>query len=99
MNLAFMILVILSLATPAVGQPAAIDRNYEAEKVAEISNAKLQLATQPGWTAVQEMTEAGEALRHLKEAKTTEQRRKIAAELEMAIMRLKIAAGTGSTNR
>jgi hypothetical protein len=95
MILKSMALAILLLATPALAQPMAIDRNYEAEKAAEISTAKLQLATQPGSAAVQELTEAENTLRRLKDAKATDQRRKIAAELEMAITRLKIAAGAG----
>ncbi len=80
-------------------QPAAVDSNYEAEKAAEISTAKLQLATQPGSTAVQELNEAEDTLRRLKAAKPADQRRRIAAELEMAIIRLKIAAGAGVTQR
>jgi hypothetical protein len=85
----------------AVGVPQAqsgsIDQRYEAEKAAEIANAKLQLATQPGSAAVQELTEAENTLRRLKAAKLADQRRKIAAELEMAITRLKIATGAGTT--
>jgi hypothetical protein len=99
MKLKSLALAILLLAAPALAQPAVVDRNYEAEKAAEISTAKLQLATQPGSTAVQELNEAENTLRRLKEAKTTDQRRKIAAELEMAITRLKIAAGAGATQR
>ncbi|WP_096700806.1 hypothetical protein [Magnetospirillum sp. 15-1] len=95
MTLKSLTLAILLLATPALAQPMAIDRNYEAEKAAEISTAKLQLATQPGSTAVQELNEAESTLRRLKDTKAADQRRKIAAELEMAITRLKIAAGAG----
>ncbi|WP_068493954.1 hypothetical protein [Paramagnetospirillum marisnigri] len=91
------VLAMLLVAVPALAQPMAVDKNYEAEKAAEISNAKLQLATQPGSAAVQELNEAEETLRRLKAAKLAEQRRKIAAELEMAITRLKIAAsGSGA---
>jgi len=96
MTLKSLTLAILLLATPALAQPTAIDKNYEAEKASEISTAKLQLATQPGSTAVQELNEAGNTLRRLKETKAVDQRRKLAAELEMAITRLKIAAGAGS---
>ena len=95
MKLTSLVLAALLLAAPALAQPVSIDRNYEAEKAAEISNAKLQLATQPGSTAVQELNEAESTLRRLKEAKATDQRRKLAAELDMAITRLKIAAGAG----
>jgi len=95
MTLKSLALAALLLAAPslALAQPVTIDRNYEAEKTAEISNAKLQLATQPGSTAIQELNEAENTLRRLKETKPADQRRKIAAELEMAITRLKIAAG------
>ncbi len=96
MKLKSLVLAVLLLSSPAMAQPAVIDRNYEAEKVAEISTAKLQLATQTGSTAVQELNEAEETLRRLKATKAADQRRKIAAELEMAITRLKIAAGVGS---
>jgi hypothetical protein len=86
---------LLMIAVPALAQPIVIDRSYEAEKASEISTARLQLATQPGSTAIQELNEAESALRRLKETKVADQRRKIAAELEMAITRLKIAAGAG----
>ena len=99
MKLKSLVLAALLLAAPALAQPGPIDRNYEAEKAAEISNAKLQLATQPGSTAIQELNEAEETLRRLKETKPADQRRKIAAELEMSITRLKIAAGAGTSSR
>lgn len=57
-----MLLAVLLAAAPALAQSAAIDRAYEAEKTAEISTAKLQLATQPGSTAVQELNEAEDTL-------------------------------------
>jgi hypothetical protein len=84
---------LLLAAGTALAQHSAIDQNYEAEKAAEISTAKLQLATQPGSTAISELNEAESTLRRLKDTKVPDQRRKIAAELEMAITRLKIAAG------
>lgn len=93
-----MLLAAMLAAAPALAQPAAIDRAYEAQKTAEISTAKLQLATQPGSTAVQELNEAEDTLRRLKATKLADQRRKIAAELEMAIARLKIAAGAGASS-
>jgi hypothetical protein len=95
MKMKSLVLAVLLLATPALAQPTAIDRNYEAEKAAEISTAKLQLATQPGSMAVQELNEAENTLRRLKETKPADQRRKLAAELELAITRLKIAASAG----
>ena len=48
---------------------------------------------------MQELNEAEDTLRRLKATKPADQRRKIAAELEMAITRLKIAAGAGSMQR
>ncbi len=84
----------LALASAAMAQGnAPIDKAYEDGKAAEISSVKLRLATQPAVTAIQELNEAEDTLRRLKEAKASEQRRKIAAELEMAITRLKMAAG------
>lgn len=94
-----MLLAAMLAAAPALAQSTAIDRAYEAEKAAEISTAKLQLATQPGSTAVQELNEAENTLRRLKATKPADQRRKLAAELEMAITRLKIAAGSGASQR
>ncbi|WP_041633618.1 hypothetical protein [Magnetospirillum gryphiswaldense] len=90
----------LALAPAAMAQGnGPIDNAYESSKAAELESVKLQLATQPGSTAVQELNEAEITLRRLKETKATDQRRKIAAELEMAITRLKIAAGAGSMQR
>jgi len=83
----------------ALAQPATIGQAYEAEKAAEISTAKLQLATQSGSAAIQELNDAESALRRLGQARTAEQHRSVAAELEMAITRLKLAAGTGSGQR
>lgn len=85
------ILMLLSVGT-AFAQPASIDRDYEAQKASEISTARLQLATQPGSAAIQELHEAEDTLRRLKGTKAPDQRRKIAAELELAIAHLKIAA-------
>ena len=98
-KLSAMLLAALLAVAPALAQSKSIDRAYEAEKAAEISTAKLQLATQPGSAAVQELNEAEDTLRRLKATKPADQRRKIAAELEMAITRLKIAAGAGSMQR
>jgi hypothetical protein len=95
-NLLAMLLAAMLVAVPAMAQSKAIDQNYEAEKAAEISNAKLQLATQPGSAAVQELNEAEDTLRRLKSTNGAEMRRKIAAELEMAITRLKVAADAGA---
>lgn len=89
----------LALAPAAMAQGnAPIDRAYEDGKAAEISAVKLQLATRPAALAIQELNEAENALRRLKEAKAADQRRKIAAELEMAITRLKIAANGASAS-
>lgn len=89
----------LALAPAAMAQGIApIDKAYEDGKAAEISSVKLRLATRPAVAAIQELNEAEDSLRRLKEAKSTDQRRKIAAELEMAITRLKIAANGASTS-
>lgn len=85
-----MLFAILTSAAPA--QPLVVDKTYEAQKEAEIATARLQLATQPGSAAIQELNDVEDALRRLKIAKTPDQRTKIAAELEAAITRLKIAA-------
>ena len=85
--------------SPALAQSNAVDRNYEAEKAAKISSVKLQLATQRGSVAVQELNETKDTFRRFKAAKTVDARQKLAAELEMAISRLKIATSAGSTQR
>jgi len=84
--------VLLLASGPVLAQPATIDKSYEAQKESEIATARLQLATQPGSTAIQEISEAETALRRLKSTTAPDLRRKIAAELEMSITRLKIAA-------
>ena len=86
------LLVTMLLAFPVLAQTGSINKDYEAGKTAEIASIKLQLATQPGAAAVQELNEAEYILRRLKETKAVEDRRNIAAELELAISRLKIAA-------
>ncbi|ARJ64205.1 hypothetical protein WV31_00035 [Magnetospirillum sp. ME-1] len=88
-----MVAAMLSPASIALAQSGPIDKAYEDGKAAEISSVKLRLATQSATVAVQELNEAEGSLRRLKEAKASDLRRKIAAELEMAITRLKIAAG------
>jgi hypothetical protein len=87
------------LAFVAQAQTSPIDKNYETNKTAELSTIKLQLATQPGSTAVQELNEAEYILRRLKETKGAEDRRRIAAELELTVSRLKIAANGGASSR
>lgn len=98
MKLKSLVLAVLLLAAPALAQPAAIDKTYEASKAAEISSVKLQLATQPGSAAVQELGEAEQTLRRLQETKAPALRAKIATELEMAITRLKITANSGAAS-
>jgi hypothetical protein len=102
MTFSRIVLVLLAglvLTASALAQTVAIDSSYEAQKEAEIATARLQLAIQPGSAAVQELGEAESALRRLKETKAADLRRKIAAELEMAITRLKIAASAGNSAR
>lgn len=83
----------LSLASPALAQGTGpIDRDYEAAKAAELASVKLQLATRPGATAAAELTEAEDALRRLREARSADERRKLASQLDMALARLHIVA-------
>lgn len=98
MTKAALMIIALCLATPQVQAQAitrSIDKSYEAQKESEIATARLQLATQPGSTAIQELAEAETALRRLQATKAADQRAKIAAELDSAIIRLKIAANPG----
>ena len=98
-KLTALLVAIMVSASPALAQSSPIDRSYEAGKSAEISAIKLQLATQPGSAAVQELNEAEDTLRRLRATKPAETRRKLAAELEMAMSRLKIAASSGAPQR
>ncbi|MBI3446414.1 MAG: hypothetical protein HY055_13920 [Magnetospirillum sp.] len=76
----------------ALAQSGPIDKAYEDGKAAEISAARLRLATRPAATGVQELNEAEGLLRHLKAAVDIKARRKIATELELAVTRLNILA-------
>jgi len=75
-----------------LAQTGTVDKAYEDGKAAEISSARLRLATRPAAAGIQELNEAEEALRRLKAAKDAETRRKIAAELDLAVTRLTIVA-------
>lgn len=93
-----LLVIALCLAATQVQAQAmtrSIDKSYEAQKEAEIATARLQLATQPGSTAMGELAEAETALRRLQSTKAADQRAKIATELDAAIVRLKIAANSG----
>jgi hypothetical protein len=57
------------LIPPALAQLVTIDKSYEAQKESEIATARLQLATQPGSAAAQELGEADALMRRLKAAK------------------------------
>jgi len=94
---ALLAMTLLAFAVQAQTYP--IDKSYEANMTSELTTIKLQLATQSGSTAVQELNEAESILRRLKETKVGEDRRQIAAELELALSRLKIAANGGVSNR
>jgi hypothetical protein len=83
--------LILSPVVMAQGN-GPIDKAYESSKSAELESVKLQLATSSNLTALAELTEAESALRRLKESKAPDQRRKIAAELESALTRLRLEA-------
>ena len=84
---------------PALAQSGPIDKAYEDGKAAEISSARLRLATRPAAAGVQELNEAEGTLRRLKAAKDAETRRKIAAELDMAVTRLNIVANGADERR
>lgn len=91
---------LLLLAPAALAQGGApVDKTYEASKSAELESVKLQLATSSSPTALAELTEAETALRHLKEAKAPDQRRKIATQLEMALTRLRLEADAAGLKR
>lgn len=86
--------------TAAIAQPVSIDKNYEDAKAIEISGARVRLATRPASTGVQELNEAETLLRQLKSARNAETRRKLAAELELAVTRLNLVAnGAGEAGR
>jgi len=82
----------LASTAVALAQTGTVDKAYEDGKAAEISSARLRLATRPAAAGIQELNEAEEALRRLKAAKDAETRRKIAAELDLAVTRLTIVA-------
>lgn len=90
----------LALAPAAMAQGnAPIDKTYESSKAAELESVKLQLATSSSPTALAEQIEAESALRRLKEAKAPDLRRRIAAELESALIRLRLEADSTSLRR
>ncbi len=86
-------MAVFLLAASSVGalaQPVSIDKGYEDAKSAEISAARLRLATRPAATGVQVLNEAESLLRQLKATPKADTRRKIAAELDLAVTRLNI---------
>lgn len=82
----------LASASAALAQTGPIDKAYEVSRSAELESVKLQLATSSSPGALAELNEAESALRHLREAKAPDQRRKIATELESALTRLRLVA-------
>lgn len=93
-SLSFLALGVL----PAHAQSSGpIDRDYEAAKGIEITSIKLQLATLPGATAVQELTEAEDLLRRLRATQGAAERRKLASQLDLAVARLHMVADTANT--
>jgi hypothetical protein len=90
---------VLSSSAVALAQPAAIDKAYESFKSAELESVKLQLATRQDSRGIGEVTEAESALRRLKETKAADQRAKIAAELDSALVRLHLVADGAGTGR
>ena len=97
--LAMVAVAILASASAALAQSGPIDKAYEGSKSAELESAKLQLATSSSPTALTELTEADSALRRLREAKTPDQRRRIATELESALTRLRLEADSVSLRK
>lgn len=84
---------LLASSTPAMAQDtASVDKTYEAAKSAELESIKLQLAPREDARGMAEMTEAENALRRLRETKGTSERRKIADELDSAMVRLHLVA-------
>ena len=90
---------VLSSAAVALAQPAPIDKAYESSKSAELESVKLQLATSSSPTALAELNEAESALRHLRETKAPDQRRKFATDLESALTRLRLEADSASLKK
>ena len=90
---------VLSSSAVALAQPAPIDKAYESFKSAELESVKLQLATRQDSRGIGEVTEAESALRRLKETKAADQRAKIAAELDSALVRLHLVADGAGTGR
>jgi hypothetical protein len=79
-------------AGAALAQPAPIGTEYENNKAAEISAARLRLATRPAASGVQELNEAESLLRRLRSTKGAEARRALARQLDLAVTRLNIVA-------
>lgn len=96
---AMLAVALLASTSAALAQAAPIDKSYEAAKSAELESVKLQLATSSGPGALAELNEAESALRHLREAKAPDLRRKIAAELETALTRLRLEANALGTRK
>ena len=96
---AMVAVAMMASVSVALAQSGPIDTAYESGKAAEISSAKLRLATRPAASGVQELNEAEALLRRLKETKAADARRKIAAELDMAVTRLNLVANGGADER
>src|SRR5512145_1815908 len=87
----------MMVAGAALAQPATVDKSYEDAKAADISAARLSLAARPAAAGVQELNEAETLLRRLRSTKGADARRKLAAELDLAITRLSIVANDGGS--
>lgn len=95
-------IMVFALAMPCAATAAdssSIDRKYEAAKAAELEAVKLQLASGSGTAAIVELTEAESTLRRLRDAKAPDQRRMIAAELEAALIRLRLEANSAAMRK
>ncbi|MEO5374888.1 MAG: hypothetical protein H7840_11500 [Alphaproteobacteria bacterium] len=95
-------LTLIMLACPAAaqgkGKGGGVEgRDYEAAKAAEIAAVRLQLASRSGVGALQELADAETLLRRLKETRAPDLRRKLVAELDMALTRLHVAADGAGT--
>jgi hypothetical protein len=88
----FAVMAAAILAGPAEAQAPYVDQSYETRRETEIAAARLRLATRPAAAGVQELNEAENLLRRLRQTRETEARRKIAVQLDLAVTRLNLVA-------
>ena len=80
---------LVAMATPAVAQ---IDQSEESAKSGELETLKQRLAPHDDAQDIAELVVAETALRRLHDAKTIGERRQIAAELDLALVQLRLIA-------